>query len=444
MKILLIQAYLERKDPPVFPIGLSSIATGLKGHEVRIYDPNVSADPWGELEREICEMAPGLVGISLRNIDNQEKGTFFYYFKNVKPVVDIIKKFAPGAKIAIGGAGFSMFAKRIIERIPELDFGVYLEGEESFPELVSKIESPEGVKGIYYRKNGRVVYSGGRAFPDYAALPAPRKDLVDLKKYSVHLEGIGIQTKRGCAYKCCYCIYPTLNGNKVRLRRPESVVDEIEDLVNKYGINRFMFADALFNIPMSHATQICNEILRRGLKVDWSAWCEPKLVHKDFILLMKKAGCKSIFYSPDAFSTSAQGALDKGISEKDIYKVYDIAREVDGIRTIFCFFVAAPGETLSGMLKILKFFIVGNLALGFKRKGAVGLAWIRIEPDTNIYERALKEGIITRETELLPPDGDKSKLFYEKPELAKYVPFVRLMLWSIWNSRKLAKALVGR
>lgn len=444
MRILLVQAYLAKNDPPVFPIGICSIASALRDHDVRVYDPNVSADPYGGLKEVLSGFSPEVVGISLRNIDNQEKDKFFYYFKTVKPTVELIRETAPSARIIIGGAGFSMFAQKIMERTEELDFGVYLEGEESFPELVSNLDAPGKVKGIYYKKKGKVFFSGTRPFPDYRSLPFPRKDLVDLEKYAIHLEGIGIQTKRGCAYKCCYCIYPTLNGNKIRVRDPEKIVDEVEDLVKNHNINRFMFADALFNIPMKHAAQTCEEILRRGLDVEWSAWCEPKLITRELILLMKKAGCKSIFYSPDAFSRSAQGALHKGISEKDIYKVYRYAREIDGMRTVFCFFVAVPGETFKGLVKILKFFVVGNLALGIKRKGAVGLAWIRIEPDTAIYDQALKEGIITRETELLPPDGSPENLFYEKPDLRKYIPFVRLMLNGIWGMREKVKVLAGR
>ena len=212
------------------------------------------------------------------------------------------------------------------------------------------------------------------------------------------------------------------------MRSPEHIVDEIEELVYKYNISSFMFADALFNIPMEHATYICREILKRGLKVEWSCWCEPKHMTKDFLLLAKEAGCKFIAYSPDALSDMALNSLNKTISKKDVEKVYSYAKEIDGIRTEFGFFISPPGETLKGLLSTLWFFIKANAALVLKRKGAVGLNWIRIEPETKAYEIAKGEGVISEDINLLPEDTTGKELFYIQPSLKKYNVFVDFFL----------------
>ena len=274
MKILLVSSYLGRKEIPIYPLGLAMLATMLTEHDVKIYDPNVVEDPYGQLRMVLRRMQPDVVGLSLRNIDNQQRRNFFYFFKTVRPTVRIIREICPKALLVFGGPGFSMFARKIIELLPEVDIGVYLEGEEILPELLNNSHNPGNVKGVFYRKNGKVLFSGRRCLPDFAALPAPRKNLIDLKKYAFHQEGVGIQTKRGCSQSCCYCTYPFLNGNKIRFRKPEHVVDEIEDLV-KRGVNGFMFADALFTLPLNHASEICHEIIRRKIKVTWSAWAEP-------------------------------------------------------------------------------------------------------------------------------------------------------------------------
>jgi radical SAM superfamily enzyme YgiQ (UPF0313 family) len=432
MKILLIQAYLGRKELPIFPLGLGMLAAASPGHDVRICDPNVSDDPYGEIKKQLCGFHPDLVGISLRNIDNQQADDYFYYFKTVEPTLRMIKESTPDAAIAIGGAGFSMFAEQIMKRLKDIDFGVFLEGDESFPELLDNFGSPEKVKGIYYRKNGEVVFSGSRPLPDISRLPQPRKDLVDIRKYTTHQEGIGIQTKRGCPLRCCYCTYPALNGNIVRQRSPETVVDEIEDW-GRHGVTAFFFADALFTLPVNHATRICEEIIRRKLKVTWSAWAEPRFVTREFLSLAARAGCTFIAYSPDALSPGALNSLGKTITKKDVKKAYDLTAEFPGIKTGFGFFVSSPNESARGLFEMLWFFIKGTIVLKYRNGGGVGLNWIRMEPGTRIYEIALREKVISPETELLPEfaDAKPAELFYISPTVRKYDWIARAILGSM-------------
>jgi radical SAM superfamily enzyme YgiQ (UPF0313 family) len=445
MKVMLIQAYLGRKELPVFPLGLAMLAAVLPGHDVKIYDPNVSDEPYNDLRTSLAQFQPEVVGISLRNIDNQQGIDFFYYFETMEPTLKIIREICPKCSVAIGGAGYSMFAEKIMQRLDKVDFGVYLEGEESFPELLDNLGSPEVVKGIFYRNNGSVVFSGPRPLPDFSRLPFPRKDLVDISKYSTHQEGIGIQTRRGCPLSCCYCTYPTLNGNKIRERSVQSVVDEVEDWM-KRGVSSFIFSDALFTLPLDHATAICDEILKRKLKVRWSAWAEPRFITREFLLLAREAGCTFIAYTPDALSSSSLKALRKAITKEDVIKVYRLATEIKGIKTGFGFFVNPPQETLRGFLETLWFFIKGNLVLRIKNGGGVGLNWIRIEPDTRIFDIALSENVITRTTEMLPPAGQvrHAELFYSYPPLKKYDWIARSVLTSLEFSKTVFRAVTGR
>lgn len=100
----------------------------------------------------------------------------------------------------------------------------------------------------------------------------PRRDpsVIDMKEYiGDYYNILGVQSKRGCVFKCTYCSYPFLNNDNIRLRPPIEVVDEIEHMITNYGLQSFAFVDSVFNIPERHAKEICNEILRRGLKVKW-------------------------------------------------------------------------------------------------------------------------------------------------------------------------------
>ncbi len=421
MKVLLVQAYLGRNeaDGAIFPLGLCYIATALKGHEVEMFDPNISQNPYEEITEKIKIFQPRVVCISIRNVDTTQKRDIFYYFKTIRPTVQLVKSINPKIKILLGGAGFSMFAEKIMERVPEADFGVYLEGEGSVPELLDNLNSPENVKGIFFRNNDLLKFTGVRDMPDFTNFPIPRRDLIDIKKY-FHPKNtnIGIQTKRGCALKCAYCNYQFLNGTVYRLRSSKAIVDEIEYLINNFHIRKFTFVDSTFNVPRKHAEGICNEIIKRDLDIQWSAWFDIKHFDVELAQLAYKAKCTNIGFSPDAVTDKTLSALEKGITEEDIKTSLNIIKKVKGIRAGYNFFITSPGQDFWGFLKTLILFF--KIPLVLAGKGGCRLGWIRIEPYTKIYEIAIKEGLIDKNTELLPESEQQlSKLFYIDPS-SKY------------------------
>ena len=420
MNVLLIQSHLgRRKHAPIFPIGLSYIATALSGKQnVKILDLNMWEMPaaFENMEKEILNFVPDVIGISIRNIDSTARTDIFYHFKTIKPTVELIKKIRPDVKLIVGGAGFSLFAQKIMERVPEFDFGIYLEGEDSIRELLDNLDAPESVKGIFIRKDGSVKFTGSREPVDFAKLPAPKRDknFIDINNYTGPTEAkVGLQSKRGCILKCAYCNYPFLTGNKLRLRPAKDVVDEIEYL-GSFGIRQFCFVDNIFNIPKSHAKEICEEIIRRGLKVEWSAWYEVKNATEDLIRLAKEAGCIHFGFSPDALTNKALSYLNKGITTEDIMNNISIFRKIDKTRVGYNFFLMLPGMNLIDVIRTAFMFIkVPILLFG---KGGAGLGWIRIEPHTGIHRLAIEEGIVKEDTELFPEDENELKnLFYAKP-----------------------------
>lgn len=432
-RILLIQAYHGRKERmgTIFPLGLCCIATQLlEKHIVCIFDPNLSKNPYEELKGKIQEFEPDLVGLSIRNIDTLDKRDIFYYFKTVSPTIKIVKETAPGATIMAGGPGFSMFAQDIMKRIPEIDYGVYLEGEDTVPDLVEKLDDPKNVLGIFYRENENVIFTGPRPLPDFSSLPIPKRDLLDVKQYPFPLDNVGIQTKRGCPLRCAYCSYPFLNGNRVRLRSPCNVVDEIEYLVNECGVRQFMFVDGIFNVPLNHSKEICEEIIRRELDLEWKAWCEIKEFSEEFLSLAKKAGCKSLPFSPDAASDKTLYTLGKGITTKEINKAIQIVRKDKSIRASFGFFCTSPGQTFMGLFQTIYMYLKINFLL-FGRGGAT-LGWIRIEPHTRIQQIAIEEGLIAQDTDLLPDKEEElKKLYYTAPSMQMGDRLVELILWLV-------------
>jgi len=447
VKILLVQAYRGRyeADANLFPLGLCYIASALKNHDVQVLDLNTCEKPFNELKIRIHDFNPDIVGISLRNIDTTQKRDPFYYFKYVAPMVHLVKETKPSVKLMLGGSGFSMFAGKIMRRIPEIDFGVYLEGEESTPELIENLNRPETVRGIFIRKGDKVSFTGHRTLPDMQLLPFPDRHFVNVKLYDHPIyTNIGIQTKRGCPLMCAYCSYPLLNGRQIRVRPANHVVDEIEWLKTEYNLRRFMFVDSVFNVPNKHAEDICREIIRRRLNIEWSAFFNIRGFSKELLDLAIKAGCRNFSFSPDAVTNRSLKALGKGITERHISRVIRMLRKTKGVRIEFHVFCTPPGQTLSGILKTLLFFFKVNAI--FLGRAVVHLGWIRIEPETGIYEIAKSEGIISEKTELLPEKEESLKgLFYSCSRTKRYGDFVFKLLLDFQDLFfPLAKAFLRR
>jgi len=422
--------WLGRKEKPIYPIGLATIAGALRHHDVRLIDPNIVPDPWKSLEQELAGFQPEVVGLSLRNVDTTQFRDRFAYIKTLQPTLDCIKTIVPRAKRIIGGSGFSVHAKSIMERYPDLDFGVPLEGEEVFPELLEHLDHPEKVAGIYYRdgsadsracgddprRSNGVHNTGHRPFPNQEQWCQPRWELWDPKKYLHESASVGIETKRGCALSCVYCTYGFLNGKCYRLREPRKVVDEIQRLWEEFGVPEFMFVDSVFNHPRDHAEAICRELLRRDLPLRWSAWLHEKDLDRDFLDTLVDSGCYEVSFSPDGYTDEALKRLGKDMTRADIQNAYQLVREFPRLRVGYNFFANPPGQTLGGFLSLAGFFLKARWQLRGRWNGFL-LGKIRIEPHTAVFDLAVKEGAITSQTNLLPDDdGELIEMFYTPPD----------------------------
>ncbi len=415
MKILLLQSYLGRPEKPIYPLGLAYLGAVLSEYELQAFDPNVSFDPYGELSRRLEEFNPEVVGISLRNLDTTQYRDPFVYLSSLQPTLDMIRSKVQKARIIIGGSGFSIYARGIMERFSELDYGVMLEAEESFPVLLKNLEDPSEIPGILYRENGEVKFSRPPVLPDFDSLPSPKWDLIDPAPYLGQLDTIGVQAKRGCGLKCAYCTYFFLNGSHYRLRSPEKIVAEIKDLVERFKVDHFIFVDSVFNIPRQHAVEVCEELIRQKVKVPWTGWYNERQFDEEFFKIAKEAGCRYFSFSPDAYSNASLKSLQKNLQVADIQRVYEIARREPGVSFGYNFFVNPPGQTYADFLRLMAFWLRVRLTLRGRLYG-FGLGNIRVEPDTEILRIAVEEGVIGKDVDLLAETSEElSRLFYTNP-----------------------------
>jgi anaerobic magnesium-protoporphyrin IX monomethyl ester cyclase len=402
MNVLLIEAYHGRTESPVYPLGLSCLASSLKAHNLKVFDPNVSSDYVSELSDMLKHFDADVVGISLRNIDSTNKRKVVFYYPYLTHLIDVIKAGSSrNSKIVVGGSGFSIYANEIMQDEQRIDYGVFLEGENTFPELLRHLGHPHAVRGVFYRDNGRLLFTGPNDQVDFAATDLPDRTLVPSGPYLHIPDAIGVETKRGCILSCTYCVYGFLNGTTFRLKDPVRVVDEIQSLVSDMNIKSFTFVDSVFNIPLSHAEAVCRAMIKRRLPVSWSAWFHEGYLNAEFLDLVRAAGCKKIILSPDGFSDTVLYKLGKSVTKKDILRTYDILRAVDDIEICYNFFKTPPGQSLSTFLRLMAFYFKAKLRL----KGRIHFEFnsIRIQPHTNLYRIALDEGWVEKGEPLLFP-----------------------------------------
>ncbi len=402
MRILLIQ--LSDENAAVYPIGLAYIATALNGHNLRVFDQNIcQGNPYSKTGQLVYDFRPDVVGISIRNLQfySERERKWRYYYEQLGPTMKAIRNAHKESIIVTGGAGFSMFPNEIMKNEPEIDFGVYFEGENSFRELVENMDVPHKVGGIFVRNGEKISFGGNYSRPDFASFEAPKRDFVNPQLYKGKYV-IGIQSKRGCVLKCIYCNYPSISGNYLRMRSPSKVVDEIENLQSLYGIQEFVFVDNVFNIPLSHAEATCKEIINRKLRVQWTAWFSEKFMNKDFVDLVVEAGCRTIELSPDGYGNKSLKWLNKNIRTKHIINTYRLLKNKPDIEIKYHFMVGIPEQGVFSLIRLAFFCTKLKIFLGQKLT-RIHFNKLFIFPNTDVEKLAIKNKIITRDTNLMFP-----------------------------------------
>jgi radical SAM superfamily enzyme YgiQ (UPF0313 family) len=268
MKVLIISANRENINMAAFPLGASCVAEAARaaGHDVRLLDFMAERAPQAALARTIVDFEPGVIGVSIRNIDAQNSQAPELLIEGAKDAIFECRQHS-GAPVILGGAGFSIFPKSALEYC-HATAGIVGEGEVVFPQYLSEIEN----RGEPYLLPG-VVTSG---FPDIPerhfetnldSLPLPGFSAWD-NMPDKHTLMLPVQSRRGCPMNCSYCSTAAIEGRAIRKRSPESVVEILKRGV-RAGFRNFFFTDNTFNLPPAYAAELCRAIIDADLGILW-------------------------------------------------------------------------------------------------------------------------------------------------------------------------------
>ncbi len=410
MNILIISTNRSVAPVPVIPIGACMIAEAAEraGHTARVLDLLFFQDPADAVASELKKAQYDLIGLSVRNIDNNDMLEPEFYISDLPPLIRAIRRYSD-APVILGGAAVALMPEEIL-RETGITSAVISDGEVTFPRLLERMAG----QNPYTELPGMAVLEEGTCrvnppvsrFPDACSSPDYNRWL-NMAAYSSHLATAPLQTKLGCQFQCVYCTYRRIEGESCRPFDPESVASAAASLVSS-GLRDIEFVDSVFNVPYEHALCVCKALTRVPSHARFQSM-DLNPVHFDDELLtaMERAGFVGMGMTVESASDQVLRGLRKGFTARDVQRTAEIVKR-HRLPCIWIFMFGGPGETRETVKETLRF---AEEHIG-PQDVAVFNIGIRIYPGTELESIARNQGVLT-----IPPDEMLAPVFYVSPEV---------------------------
>lgn len=381
--VVLIHAPIsfENQETPVGdqtsnpPIGILYIAAYLEkeGFSVKVCDPVPQGMNLEKVVKRIAKEKPKIIGISAVTF-----GT-----RSAVQIAKAIKK-EFGSKIPVGLGGMHMSCDpTFIKRFPFFDFGVVGEGELVMAKLTRKASKNQKVRGLFEAP----------IIKDLDSLPFPARHLINPDDYySPHggKKGKPVATmisSRGCPYRCTFCSQPK-NRAAYRARSGKNIVDEMEQIYETYA-GQYSFVCDTMTIYKEKIMEMCEEVLRRRLKVKWLANTRVNLVDEELIAKMAEAGCTDLFFGVESGNSRIRNeVVHKNITDKQIEKAMKLCWK-HGIQSNIFMMLGFPTETKKEIQDTINYPILSGADIM-----GIHITWP--QPGSPLFDDAIKDGIIPK------------------------------------------------
>ena len=392
MRVALVNCRMSWSS--VVPSGLLSIATLLKtqGHDVLVFDAYFTDD---ELLRRLIAFNPELVGASFMTTE----------YPRAKVIVHRCRESLPSSLVCAGGFHVSALPERTLRDLP-LDFVVLREGEATMVEIcqhdAAALRLPrtlEGIRGIaFLAEGGSFVATPPRPFVENLdELPIIDRELLSggLDWYLTlpgNIRGHLVErcatvlTSRGCPGNCLFCSSRAMWTSRVRQRSVGNVLQEIELLRDKYGVQGLFFLDDTFTVNRKWILDFCAEWKRRGIRMTWGCSARVNTVTEDILKAMKEIGCVQLDFGVESGNDEVLRRLHKGQNRQTIVRAFELVHRF-GLSSLACFIIGNPGETEKEMFETL------DVARQIRPDFAI-FSILTPLPGSPLYEMAIENGWI--------------------------------------------------
>jgi anaerobic magnesium-protoporphyrin IX monomethyl ester cyclase len=356
MDLLLTHGYFLHEDPkelqimkPYVPLGILYISSHLrtKGYAVEVFDATFSSR--SELFALLRSSPPAVLGV-YSNLMTRP---------NVLEILRVAKE--AGWQTVVGGPEPGAYINEYLGA--GADVVVIGEGEITMQELLPAVQGKRAgsadliraltkVSGIAFRsEDGSVHRTASRPqIPDIDSQPWPDRERVDIEQYvrtwrEHHGMGsVSLITARGCPYHCRWCSHEVF-GKTHRRRKPVSVVDELEWLLNRYHPDMAWLADDVFTIHHGWLYQYAAEMKRRGLQVPFECISRADRLNAQVMDTLAQLGCFRIWIGSESGSQRILDAMERGVTAEQVRTAVALAKS-RGIKTGMFLMWGYEGEEL--------------------------------------------------------------------------------------------------
>lgn len=329
------------------------------GHEVALIDGEVLKLSKEKLARKVVESNPDIVGLTC----------YSPFFHLSAELAEEIKRLNPKLPILAGGPHVTI--AKTDAMLPQFDYLFKGEAESSLPEFLEAFESHldiSKVGGIIYRRDGEIVDTGearwiteintsgknlGQYYP-LDALPRMARHLVPMDRYFLGtLHGkqhfTSIQSARGCPWKCVFCCSEALKTTRYIMRSPDSIVDEMEQVVTDYPyITHFFFADDVLTLYADkHVIKICDGIQAskklRG-KITFEGSTRANLIDDPMVKYLSESGLVRISFGLESVDPEVRMVMNKRVHLDSYWESNRICNKYN-VEALNSMMIGLPGDT---------------------------------------------------------------------------------------------------
>jgi anaerobic magnesium-protoporphyrin IX monomethyl ester cyclase len=336
------------------PLSLCYIAALLRkeGHDVKLIDAIAERSDNTKISPVVSAFKPELIIIN----------TAIPSIEGDMECASVMKAAYPETKIAIVGIFPSIFKSVCLTLYSQTDFAIMDEPEWVCSQLVDVLagkRAPESVRGLIYRENGGVKVNDKQILSENNPddLPFPARDLLNNNAYRLPTNGKKftlLSVGRGCSSNCIYCVANIYYGKKFRKRSVENIIKELEQCINEFKITNFLFWGESFTTDTRYGEEICDEIIRRGLKISWSTTSRVDTLTQSLLDKMKKSGCILLGLGIEAYNQEVLNRAKKGITLMQIDKAVQMTKKA-GLSTMGHFMFGLPGDTKESAMNSIRF-----------------------------------------------------------------------------------------
>jgi len=373
--------------PPINLLRLASILIEER-FSVKIIDFRVE-DSYRKLEREL-KKGPLCVGLSVVT------GTQIKYGLEVSRYV---KSF--GIPVVWGGKHPTADPYLTIKN-RYIDIIVKGEGEYTFLELVKSLERKKDIskiRGLIFKRNDKVIETPKAPLPNLEKLPDIPYQLIDINRYKQKFPSFNYETElvlpfetsRGCPFKCSFC-KANIETTGWRGISTEKIVNDIQNIVDKFKIKDFNFVDDNFCASHKRNKEFIYQIKKEKLDIRFISTTTINYLSGLNINFLKQLREAGMVYQTLSVESGSQRILDMINKPVKLYQVLEVTDKLEkaGINLNYALMVGFPYETLEDTKKT--FLLVLKLLLKHKKK-FVSIMKLAPMPGTKLLENCIKKGL---------------------------------------------------